>query len=218
MLKDDLTELMERNANMRERVLFLINSGKKWDAYRMLYKALLPDIMNRNGNQYGIDPYTIDWITQFTPIENDAWHTIRCLGLPLYPQFPVGRVFVDFGDPVKKIALECDGKAFHDDEKDYLRDKGLSAMGWVVYRAPGRECVKQGLDLGDLYSQLDDQRIGEDEFRASVSQWANSTSEGLISAIGWQHYEQKFGSLAAEYFPESLISHSNFPIHWDQNS
>ncbi|WP_158641833.1 hypothetical protein [Candidatus Glomeribacter gigasporarum] len=34
-------------------------------------------------------------------------------------------------------ALECDGAAYHDAEKDTQRDTELKAMGWTVYRAPG---------------------------------------------------------------------------------
>lgn len=90
------------------------------------------------------DPYMIaDWAMLFTPIEAAIWSDIRAYGLPFWPQFPVGKYIVDFADPVRKIALECDGAAYHDAEKDRKRDEALAKMGWVTYRIPGRECFEE---------------------------------------------------------------------------
>lgn len=87
------------------------------------------------------DPYQIaDWATIFTPIESALWYDIRAKSMSLWPQFPVGRFFVDFGNPVAKIAVECDGKKWHDAEKDAARDAELREMGWTVYRLPGWLC------------------------------------------------------------------------------
>jgi hypothetical protein len=89
------------------------------------------------------DPYAIaDWVPMFTPIEDDAWCEIRSAGLPMWPQFPVGKFFVDFGNPVAKVALECDGKEFHSAVKDAERDKVLRSMGWRVIRVTGSRCYK----------------------------------------------------------------------------
>ena len=89
------------------------------------------------------DPYEVgNWAALFTPIEAAAWHDIRAAGLPLWPQLPVGRFFVDFGNPVAKIALECDGKEWHDERKDAKRDQILNEMGWKVFRAPGWQCKR----------------------------------------------------------------------------
>jgi very-short-patch-repair endonuclease len=96
------------------------------------------------------DPYVIaDWAMLFTPIEAAIWSDIRCYGLPFWPQFPIGRFVVDFADPVRRIALECDGAAFHDAAKDRARDAELERMGWTVYRIPGRECFDEIVVLGD---------------------------------------------------------------------
>lgn len=87
------------------------------------------------------DPYAIaDWLKIFTPIEDDAWCEIRSYGLPMWPQFPVDKFFVDFGNPVKKVALECDGRDFHDAKKDAERDAVLLSHGWRVLRVTGSQC------------------------------------------------------------------------------
>jgi hypothetical protein len=88
------------------------------------------------------DPYEIaNWLSIFTPIEEAIWQDIRRMGLDLWPQFPVGRFWVDFGNPVARIALECDGAKWHmDKDKDRARDDELRAMGWTVFRIPGYQC------------------------------------------------------------------------------
>jgi very-short-patch-repair endonuclease len=88
------------------------------------------------------DPYEIaNWPSIFTPIEYSLWFDIRGTGMDLWPQLPVGRYFVDFGNPVAKIAIECDGKQWHQDKiKDQERDEDLENMGWEVVRIPGWQC------------------------------------------------------------------------------
>lgn len=88
------------------------------------------------------DPYRIaDWASIFTPIESAIWSDIRCAGICMWPQLPVGRFFLDFGNPVAKIAIECDGHQFHQDKaKDAARDAELAALGWEVLRIPGWRC------------------------------------------------------------------------------
>jgi hypothetical protein len=107
------------------------------------------------------DPYAIaDWVRIFTPIEYDAWGEIRSRGIPLWPQLPVGKFFVDFGNPVKRIALECDGKEFHDARRDALRDAALLDMGWRVFRVTGSQCYQTRVmlspaDLRDRDEEVD---------------------------------------------------------------
>jgi len=87
------------------------------------------------------DPYAVaDWINIFTPIEQAAWSDIRGLPFTVWPQFPVGKYFVDFAIVHKKIAIECDGADYHDAEKDAVRDEELRKIGWAVVRVPGRDC------------------------------------------------------------------------------
>ncbi len=116
---------------LKQRALFetVLEGGPgKWAAIRKIYKL-------QEGSAYS--PYFLDWGLIFTPIEHDAWHYIRFYGLSMYPQFPVGRYFVDFGDPALRLAIECDGAAFHDKEKDAARDADMLEMGWKVFRFTG---------------------------------------------------------------------------------
>lgn len=116
----------------------------KWDAIRDFYACNLPAIMAEKRNEWGIDPYAWDegkGIIFLTPIEQWLWHDIRAVDAVLYPQFPIGQFFVDFANPVAKVAIECDGRAFHiDKEKDSQRDAELRSAGWHVYRISDSDC------------------------------------------------------------------------------
>ena len=85
-----------------------------------------------------------------TPIECNLWSDIRGSGsLFFFPQMPVGPYFVDFGDPVHKVALEADGRAFHDSRRDSKRDAVLmDEYGWTVLRFSGRETYQEGILIG----------------------------------------------------------------------
>lgn len=116
-----------------------------FDAIRAYYAKHMPAIMAARRNEWGI--YAYQWeeeqILSMTFIEFCLWQDIRRNGLVLYPQFPVGRFFVDFGNPVAQVAIECDGAQFHmDAAKDAARQREIERMGWTVYRLTGSECVK----------------------------------------------------------------------------
>lgn len=112
-----------------------------WDAIDWLYAEHRDAILAGPANEWAMDP--CDWtpIIQMTPIERCIWGDIREANAVFYPQWPVGGVYVDFANPAAKVAIECDGAAYHTDKaKDAARDEKLAALGWVVYRITGRDC------------------------------------------------------------------------------
>lgn len=104
-------------------------------------------------NEWGIDAYEWERLTVYmTPIEAALWHDIREQNVVLYPQFPVGPYFVDFGNPAAKVAIECDGVRWHlDKQKDAARQRAIEAMGWTVYRITGRDCFTEPEETEDEY-------------------------------------------------------------------
>jgi very-short-patch-repair endonuclease len=116
-----------------------------WDAIRHFYRMWTPMILRQRQDEWAMDPYEWDnGMIQMTPIEYWLWGDIRENNLILYPQYPVGGMFVDFGNPVARIAIECDGAAYHKDkEKDRARDARLRDLGWSVYRITGSQCATE---------------------------------------------------------------------------
>lgn len=116
------------------------------------------------------DPYLLGLDLHFTPIERGAWHDIRSFGLPMLPQYPVGKWIVDFGDPTRKIGIECDGAKYHDAARDKERDEALwSEHGWRIWRAPGRECWAT----------------------AALPDYWRSTVSGLVHSLAILHYGRR---------------------------
>ena len=116
----------------------------KWNAIRAFYGQHREAILAAGRNEWADgDAYLWEQAgcIAMTPIESWLWADIRSLDAVLYPQYPVGRFFVDFGNPVAKVAIECDGAAWHlDKARDAARDEALRSLGWKVFRFPGWEC------------------------------------------------------------------------------
>lgn len=121
-------------------------------AIKSHYFSLDADIMLSDKCQFGIDPYAWSSIVNLSPIEDRLWQDIRDIGLVFYPQYPVGRYFVDFGNPKAKVAIECDGKAFHQDKHaDQRRQDEIEDLGWTVYRFTGKQCNELQPEHDDEY-------------------------------------------------------------------
>lgn len=139
-----------------------------WKTIRAFYKHHESDILGEREYEWAIDPYewrNVPGMIQLTKIESWFWSDIRLMGAVLYPQYPVGPYFVDFANPVAKVAVECDGAAYHIDKaKDRERDVKLQDMGWAVYRISGSDCRTDFIDetgeSGTAYRFL--KRICED--------------------------------------------------------
>lgn len=128
----------------------------RFEAIKAHYLACSADILE-SADEWGIDPYAWEACPaiSLTPIEVALWHDIRAVDVVVYPQYPVGRYFVDFGNPAAGVAIECDGARWHlDKEKDAERDAALKRLGWSVYRISGRECLTDTNELRDENGRL----------------------------------------------------------------
>jgi hypothetical protein len=130
------------------------------------------------------DPYIVDWTLFFTPIETDAWYAIRYYGVPFYPQYPVDRYFLDFGDPVRKIGLELDGKQWHDKAKDAARDDVLWNLGWRIFRVTGREAHVILPSPADLRER----GVSDSELEFRTRQWVFDSVDGVVAALANFYY------------------------------
>lgn len=105
--------------------------------------------------EWAIDPRALRWRELMTPIEQNMWECLQASGLKFYPQYPIGRFFVDFAHPGAKVIVECDGAAYHRDwHKDAERDLQLEKRGWTVLRITGRDCMHDRDDTEDDPSPL----------------------------------------------------------------
>jgi very-short-patch-repair endonuclease len=142
--RDEIYEMFRRDAELdplADAVNSAVEPRCRWSAIRAYYRAAGPYIKEAGKREWGVEPYQVNWLALFTPIELALWHDISAASCVLYPQYPVGRFFVDFANPAAKVAVECDGAAWHTDaEKDRARQAEIGKMGWSVYRISGRDC------------------------------------------------------------------------------
>lgn len=122
-----------------------------FDAVKAHYRSVAHLITRPD--EWGIDAYA--WSDpeigiRLTPIEEALWHDIRGENVIMYPQYPVGRFFVDFGNPGARVALECDGAQWHrDQEHDRARQAEIERLGWSVYRIGGADCFTDAIEGED---------------------------------------------------------------------
>lgn len=132
-----------------------------------------------------INPYgEIDWMQYFSPIEEYTWMALRSIGnCPLYPQYPALSYFMDFGNPLAKVGIECDGAEFHKDkEKDLNRDRALLEEDWAIFRISGSDCFRNEEDYYDM-----SYREPEEKYRIYENYFIN-TIEGLIKSISLYYF------------------------------
>lgn len=154
---------------------------------KWLWEAHMPKLED------GYHPYFVDWGKLFTPIESAVWQDIRSLPMEFYPQYPVGKRFIDFADPKLKIGIECDGKAFHSREKDVQRDLELMELGWTIYHLKGADCLTEDLD-----SEPKEQ---------DKRKWMLSSSAGLSRAIFHKYYGGHISEDLQELVHDTLENH-----------
>jgi very-short-patch-repair endonuclease len=131
-------------------------SKSQWGRIRAFYQGHEQALLTERADRWALDPYewAIDAGITLTPIEEALWQDLRQAGVVMYPQYPVGRFFVDFANPKAKVAIECDGAQWHQDKaKDAARDQELQGLGWTVYRITGSHCVTTERDVQDEYGR-----------------------------------------------------------------
>jgi len=110
-----------------------------------------------------VSPYDIGIEWEMSPIEENVWAAIRYIGLPLYPQVPVGPYFMDFGDFRHRIGIEVDSVKFHTDwQKDKARQSYIEKRGWKIFRFPSRIVYKTREDFTDENQNVNWDRYYED--------------------------------------------------------
>ena len=192
----------------------MTNYLERLDEIRMHYYIHHQDIVSSYPKSacYG---FPIRTIKDVTPIEFNVLGTIKECNLPLLPQYPVLNYFVDFGDPIKKIAIEVDGVRYHTDKvKDNKRQSEIEALGWTFYRITGTKTYEI---MEDFYQRITGCIYGETAYAELIEfyeRYKYQNSDCLIHYIDYKHYtkvalEQNYSDsetedCCADYEPVSM--------------
>ncbi|MBX3703970.1 MAG: DUF559 domain-containing protein [Steroidobacteraceae bacterium] len=185
---DEVLVEIERSAKLgpfADRVREAPGWAERLNALRAFYR----EYEKLHGPDYaGCDPYESGAFASLTPIEYLLWQDLRGQWrTPVVMQYPVGPYVLDFACPSHRIALEADGKAFHDPERDAWRDSILwREHGWKVYRVSGSECYRNDPSpeqfAGDYYER-EDEDPPEAQVRRAAQAFFATTSTGVARAI-----------------------------------
>lgn len=177
----ELNFLLSSDFNSLEKIT------DKWGFFRQIYMENISKILETSQKDIKkwSQVYYVDWSSHFSPIEAIAWSSIRETGnVVLYPQFPVFNYFIDFANPFLRIGLELDGKAFHNDNKDFEKDIKLKRFGWKIFRVTGKEA-------NEIYltnNELDEKGIVGNEKKEAIEHWILNTCDGVINSIKYWYF------------------------------
>jgi len=107
------------------------------DKRRRTYRKIQNEAAERPESTQVETPYGKIWMS---PIEYELYEAMLKQGLSPEPQLCIKGYFVDFAFPDIKLAVEADGKAYHEGERrerDRDRDHVLRSAGWTMKRFYG---------------------------------------------------------------------------------
>ena len=130
-----------------EELYWEYRDAEGWDKREVLYRyydLVAPQIMKIAAEEgpytRGCEKYGLPWVQTFSHAEKFAWEKLHNHpSVMLYPEYPVGKFFLDFGNPALSIGVEIDGKNYHDKDYDFARDLALLRQGWIIFRVPAKE-------------------------------------------------------------------------------
>jgi len=115
------------------------------------------------------------------------------------PEYRVDGKYLDFADPYAKIAIEIDGKEWHNAEKDAKRDAEIEALGWKVYR----------LKAGTLWRCYDDVFKEHFGFDIEDSQLRNEIQYEDVEKFH-ELYRDKEATCFCRWLSDTHYSESNY--------
>jgi very-short-patch-repair endonuclease len=92
-----------------------------------------------------------------SPIERKLYNALVFRGYAVTTQVPCGKYRIDLALMGPRIAIECDGKAYHSSKQQKAHDKRKNAYlrrhGWRVLRFSGRQITR---DIGTVLKRIED--------------------------------------------------------------
>lgn len=125
----DLDLVIHTQSDLHEALrIKAAGTGLSWTELRIQY---LIDLYERRAETERLPP--------MTPIEVNLHRAMLMTGLAPEAQFRVGNFVLDFAIPHLGLAIEADGRGWHDAVRDKRRDEHLKAYGWRTLRFTGSQ-------------------------------------------------------------------------------
>jgi DNA helicase-2/ATP-dependent DNA helicase PcrA len=92
-------------------------------------------------SRFGLRP-GLEGLPPLTPIEALLYDAMRARGLAPVAQYGIAKYRADFALTDVRLVVECDGRPWHDPERDRRRDEALRRKGWEVLHFTGSEITR----------------------------------------------------------------------------
>lgn len=155
------------------------------DQYHTLYKNSL------ERGVYKLDYNLEDWHSTLSDIQLKLYNDIKDIGVFLYPLYPIGEYFVDFGNPYKKVGIEIL-------YKEYERQERLDCveifrkLGWTIYTLESKYVTFSAEDL--FYKLFPEERDGDrdnEKWTQFIFDYRNENSECLVYYIRSEYFSNE---------------------------
>lgn len=162
--------IVEDDGQLALRLAAYCENGHEWDLrIRQHGGQTFIEASNMRAKIYNTPPEVNVEMNKVETLFWEAWHAHQSAShlWPLEPQVeystPGGNYRIDFGDPTVKYGIEIDGKAYHDGQEAFSRDRrrqnDLELEGWRFIRFAAidvmndvDDCVKRAITF---FSNLD---------------------------------------------------------------
>ena len=118
----------DRELHEFDRDSFVDPVGYPWTLERLQYVAA----------RFSLGPGP-DGLPPLTPIEALLYASMRAKGLAPIAQYGIGKYRADFAFTDVRLVVECDGRPWHDPQRDRRRDAVLRRKGWESLHFTGSE-------------------------------------------------------------------------------
>ena len=121
----------DRDLDVLDAEAFTDPVGYPWTLERLRYVAA----------RFRLGPGP-DGLPPLTPIEALLFAAMRGRGLAPLAQYGIAPYRADFAFPDVRLVVECDGRPWHDPDRDRLRDAALRRKGWEPLHFTGSEITR----------------------------------------------------------------------------
>jgi hypothetical protein len=138
--------------------------------------------------------FEINWENSLNRIHLKIYHDIKTIGVWLYPYYPLGGFFLDFGNPFKKIGIEI----LYKDHGKKNKEKRLAyfkRMGWQIYLIESINTYYSAADTFEYYNSSKGKRfyqntIQYDEWFKFINDFKELNVECLVHYIKEIHFKE----------------------------
>ena len=164
-----------------------------FDSIKLLYEKSYSKALQTSSQKISTD--VEDWYSVMNEVQFNVYNDIKYVGIFLYPLYPIGDYFIDFGNPFAKIGIEILYKDYGLSAKQD-RINFFEANDWKVYTIESKNTYLNAFELFDRLKNPTETRgldqVEYDEWWKFICDNKETNSQCLIYYIKQFHKKDFF--------------------------